>query len=104
MQITVTGRHLDLTPTIEEYAQKKASKLTRYFDRVQQIEVRIDKQKNDFEVELIVDVEHHDPFVATARDGDLYASIDIGVDKAARQLTDHKNRLRDNKHPHSSGI
>ncbi len=103
MQITVTGRHLDLTPAIEEYANRKASKLTRYFDRVQQIEVRIDKQKNEYEVELIVDVEHHDPFVATAKAEDLYASIDLAVDKAARQLSDHKNRLRDNKHPHASG-
>lgn len=101
MQITVSGRHMDLTPAIEEYARRKASKLTRFYDRVQQIEVRIDKEKNGYNVEIIADVEHHDPFIATSSDVDLYACIDLGIDKATRQLSDHKSRVRDNKHTDS---
>lgn len=103
MQITVTGRHMDLTPAIEEYARKKADKLRRYFDRVQQVEVRIDKLKNGFDVEVLTDVEHHDTFVANQSDEDLYACIDLSMDKAIRQLTDHKKKLRDDKHPHAAG-
>ena len=44
--------------------------------------------------ELVVDVEKHDNFVAHARDEDLYAAIDLVIDKAARQLTDFKERLK----------
>jgi len=103
MQINVSGRHMELTPPIEEYATKKADKLTRYFDRIQQVDILIDKVKNGYEVEIITDVEHHEPFVATSSESDLYASIDVGIDKAVRQLSDHKSKLRDNKHPHDAG-
>ena len=100
MQITVSGRHMDLTEPIAEYARKKARKLPRFFNRIQQVDILIDKVKRGFDVEIITDVEHHEPFVATSKDHDLYACIDVGIDKAVRQLVDHKARLRDNKHPH----
>ena len=98
MQIEVTGRHLELTAAIEEYARKKAEKVSRFFDRILRVNVIIDKEHNAFGTEIIVDVEHHDPFVAHASSNDLYASIDKTVDRATRQLHDHKSRLRDSKH------
>jgi len=98
MQINISSKHMDLTPAIEEYAQKKVERLTRYFDRIQQVDVVIDRLKNGYQVEIITDVEKHEPFVATSDHDNLYACIDLGVDRSVRQLTDHKSRLRDNKH------
>lgn len=98
MQIKVSGKHMVLTPAIESYATKKMEKLSRFFDRIQQIDVVIDKAKNGYTTEVITDVEHHEPFVANAIHDDLYACIDLGVDRAIRQLKDHKSKLRDNKH------
>jgi len=103
MQINISGRHFTLTPANEEYARKKADRLLRFFDRIQQIDIVVDKTKEGFHVEIVTDVEHHKPFVCTSTNHDLYASIDLGIDKAQRQLTDHKSKLRDNKHPHTSG-
>ena len=98
MQIKISSKHMDLTQAIEEYASRKLEKLHRFFDRIQQVEVVIDKAKNGFEAEFIADVEHHGPFVATSMHDDLYACIDLGIDRTIRQLKDHKSRLRDNKH------
>ena len=98
MQIKISSKHMELTPAIEEYVQKKVDRLTRFFDRIQQVDVIIDKLKNGYSVEIIADVEKHEPFVATSDHDNLYASIDLGVDRSVRQLTDHKSRLRDNKH------
>jgi putative sigma-54 modulation protein len=103
MQINISSKHLPLTAAIEEYTEKKCQKLTRYFDRVMQIEVVIDKGKNDYTIEIITDVEHHEPFVASATHEDLYACIDAGVDRASRQLRDHKSKLRDSKHHTPTG-
>ncbi|HRP62978.1 MAG TPA: ribosome-associated translation inhibitor RaiA [Phycisphaerales bacterium] len=103
MQIQISSKHLDLTPAIESYVHRKIEKFPRYFDRVQQIDVVIDKQKTDYTIEVITDVERHDPFIATARHEDLYACIDMVVDKSIRQLTDHKSKLRDNKHHTPTG-
>ena len=52
---------------------------------------------------ILTDVEHHDPFVATSNHEDLYACIDLVVDRSIRQLSDHKSRIRDNKHPNGVG-
>jgi putative sigma-54 modulation protein len=98
MQTTISSKHMDITPAIADYAAKKTGKLLHFFDRIQQIDVVIDKLKKGYTVEIIADVEHHEPFIARADDSDLYACIDLGVDRATRQLKDHKSRLRDNKH------
>ena len=98
MDIKISGKHIDLTEAIEQYAEKKVSKLTRYFNRVLEIRVLIEKRKVGFNAEIIVDVEHHDDFVATADHDDLYAAIDLATDRMTRQLHDHKSRLRDDKH------
>ncbi len=98
MQIKITSKHVPVTPAIEEYASKKIEKFPRYFNRIQQVEVLIDKARNGFTVEIITDVEHHEPFVASSSHEDLYACIDVGIDRSLRQLKDHKSKLRDNKH------
>lgn len=100
MEVKVTGRHLEITPAIRDYATEKAGKLTRYFDRVSSIEVLADRgQNHNYQVEMIVHVERHEPFVARGNHEDLYASIDLVLDKMERQLTDHKEKLRNRKHP-----
>ena len=98
METKISSKHMDLTGAIEEYALGKIQKFLRYFDRVQQVEVVIDKAKNGYTVEIITDVERHDSFIANSTHEDLYACIDLSVDRSIRQLKDHKSKLRDNKH------
>ena len=100
MDIIVTGKQFEITDAIREYAKEKVSKLPRYYDRVAELEVVIAKPDNhEFEVEVIAHVDHHDNFVARHRHQDLYACIDDVSDKMSRQLKDHKERLRNRKHP-----
>lgn len=98
MQFKISGRHIDITPAIREYAAKKTEKLHRYFDRIQEIVVVVDTVDHRFEVEIIADIEHHDPIIAKRVENDLYAAIDATVDRMERQLTDHKEKLRNRKH------
>ena len=51
-------------------------------------------------VEMIVNADHH-KFVAHCSDSDAYGCIDAVVHKLERQLTDHKERHRNRKHPES---
>ena len=98
MQINVKGKHIEITEAIDTYVRTTAAKLVRYFDKVLSIDCVIEKEANGFHVEFIVDVEHHDDFIVNYRDQDLYAAIDLAIDREARQLTDHKSRVRDHKH------
>lgn len=103
MQINVTSKNLEMTPAIEEYAQTKAEKLTRFYDRIEQIEVKIEKTTHGFIAEIITDVEHHDNIISSCEDDDLHASIDSCIDKNVRQLTDLKSKTRDHKHNTPTG-
>ena len=102
MQINISTRQLEMTDPIEEYVKKKCEKLTRFYDRIQSIDVVMDTIPHGYMVEIIADVEHHDDFVAKAENDDLYACVDQSVDKAIRQLHDFKERIRDDRR-HAGG-
>ena len=99
MLITVTSRHMDVTEPLKTYAEQKAGKLIKYYDRIQEVEVIFDNGKDTKRVEMIVNAEHKNTFVAHHDDGDAYACIDGCMDKLERQLSDHKKKVRNRKHP-----
>ena len=99
MLVTVSSRHMEVTPPLKQYAEQKAGKLTKYYDRIQEVEVVIDNGKDATRVEMIVNAEHKNMFIAHHSDGDAYACIDMCIDKLERQLTDHKDKIRNRKHP-----
>ena len=90
---------MDVTPALKSFAEEKVNKLTRYYDLIQEIEVIFDAQKTGASVEVIVNAEHNDVFVVHEKDGDAYALLDTCVDKLERQLTEHKKKHRNRKHP-----
>ena len=99
MIVTVASRHTEVTAPWKTYAEQKAGKLTKYFDRIGEIEVVLDRQADTMKVELIVHAEHNDRLVAHHTDGDAYACVDACIEKMERILTDHKKKLRNRKHP-----
>lgn len=99
MEVKVSGRHIAVSDAVRQYCVEKADRLTRYFDRVQSIEVVLDGQNGRHTAKMIVHVEHHDPFVAEEQHADLYAAVDILVEEMEGQLRRHKERLRNRKHP-----
>jgi len=100
--VVVSSRHMEVTPPLKAYAEQKASKLVKYYDRIQEIEVIIDAAKDQMHVEMIVNAEHKNMFIANHVDGDAYACIDMCSDKLERQLSEHKKKFRNRKHPEES--
>lgn len=99
MQITVTGRHMEITPALRSHAEQKAAKLGKYYDLIQEIEVILDSGKDQTAVEMIVHAEHRNTFIASHAEGDAYACIDACWHKLERQITEHKDKFRNRKHP-----
>ncbi|MCS7033054.1 MAG: ribosome-associated translation inhibitor RaiA [Phycisphaerae bacterium] len=99
MTVVVTSRHMEVTPPLKAYAEQKVAKLTRYYDRIQEIEVVFDAAKDRTRVEIIVNAEHRKFFIAHEDGADAYANIDMCIDKLERQLTDYKTKFRNRKHP-----
>jgi putative sigma-54 modulation protein len=98
--VVVSSRHMEVTPPLKAYAEQKAGKLTKYYDRIQEIEVVLDAGNKDItRVEMIVHAEHRNTFIAHHDGTDAYAGIDDCVDKLERQITEHKKKHRNRKHP-----
>jgi len=97
--VTVIGRHMEVTEALKTYAEQKANKLSKYYDLIQEIEVILDNTKDEVSVEMIVNAEHRNTFVAHHNDGDAYACIDGCSHKLERQITEHKKKFRNRKHP-----
>jgi putative sigma-54 modulation protein len=99
VEITISGRHLDITPAIRTHAEEKANRLPKYYDLIQAIEVILDgsadKQKR---AEIVVNAEHKNIFVASHEGEDLYGCIDQAFHKVQQQISAHKERFRNRKH------
>ena len=90
---------MDVSAPLKAYAEQKSMKLTRYYDRIQEIEVVFDNGKKDaMRVEMIVNAEHRNMFIAHHAEEDAYACIDGCMGKLERQLSDHKKKFRNRKH------
>lgn len=84
---------------MKEYAERKTSKLLKYYDKIQEIEVILDCDSAEHRVEIIVNAEHKNMFVASEAGDDFFACADLAVDKIVGQLTKHKDKHRNRKHP-----
>jgi putative sigma-54 modulation protein len=90
---------MQLTPALKQHAEEKAGKLTRYYDRIQEIEVIIDSAEGtEHRVEMIVNGEKKRLFIADVRNSDAYAGIDACAAKLERQLSDHHKLIKNRKH------
>jgi len=102
MNVTISGHHLEVTPSLREYVLTKLERVTRHFDQVVDITVllSVDTQKvkkRRQRAEVNVHVKGKDIFVETAHE-DLYAAIDQLMDKLDRQVCRHKDRVQDHHH------
>ncbi len=101
MQVTITARHLKLTPAIGEYVQKKLEKAKRYFDKLIRAQVILDVEKNRHKAEIIIRTEGR-TVTAKEESTDLYAAIDLASDKIDEQLRRYKEKRRGHRPEHRS--
>ena len=102
MNLTISGNHLDVSPALREYVLTKLDKVTRHFDQVVDISVRlsVDKLKEKERRQragATVHVKGKDIFIEETHE-DLYAAIDQLVDRLDRQVMRYKTRVQDHHH------
>jgi putative sigma-54 modulation protein len=97
MKIDITGRHIDLTPALQEFAQDKLKKLEKLLQEPIEAHVVLSIVKHRHIAEVQVK-SRTVAFSGTEETGDLYASIGEVVDKLERQALKHKEKVHDHKH------
>jgi putative sigma-54 modulation protein len=98
VEVQVKGSHLVVTQALNDQVVQKMSKLDRYFDRLQTVEVELCWEKTreasqQSRVEAITHVKGR-TLRAVATHSDMYAAIDEVVDKLHRSLNRQKERSK----------
>ncbi|HLU61560.1 MAG TPA: ribosome-associated translation inhibitor RaiA [Gammaproteobacteria bacterium] len=94
MQMHLTGHHVEITPALRNYVETKFSRLERHFEHLYDIHVVLTIEKLLHKAEATVQV-NGNTLHADAAEEDMYAAIDLLIDKIDRQVIKHKEKLRD---------
>ncbi len=94
MKISIHGDHIKITEAIKEYVEEKISKLEKYFDASNDIDVivKVRVKGNDQIIEVTVPTKL---FTIRAEEthSDLYAAIDLVQKKLETQIKKNKAKL-----------
>ena len=95
MKLNIRGDKLVVTDAIKAYIDEKISKLNKYFDN-EDIEAKIViKVSNNREIIEVTVPTNKYTLRAEERHEDLYAAIDLVIDKLERQIRKNKTKLND---------
>jgi putative sigma-54 modulation protein len=85
MNISITGRQIDITPPIKSYTEAKLKKLNRFMNGITDIHVTLSLEKYRQIAEVNVHSRGNTYLTAVEESNDLYVSIDQAIDKIKSQ-------------------
>jgi putative sigma-54 modulation protein len=94
MQLSVTGHHVEVTPALRGYVEKKLERITRHFDHVIDVHCVLTVEKLRQKAEATLHVRGN-AIHADATEPDMYAAIDALTDKLDRCVRKHKEKRTD---------
>jgi len=97
MSIEITGRNVDVSDSMRDYAEKRLAKLVADYPRVDKVHVILDIQKFTHMAEVVAHAARHIQLEAKATSENMYVSIDEAVDKLEAQLRKTLDKRHDHK-------
>jgi putative sigma-54 modulation protein len=98
MNKSITGRHFELTDTIKAYADAAIEGLTKYnLDIISANTIISANEKNGkkgFATEFIVNLKDKNTIVITQNDKDVYAAIDLAIERVKKSLRRHADKIK----------
>jgi len=96
MKIKITGRHINVSERLKDYAEKRILKLEKYFQQIIDIHLIMYVEKLDHAAELIINGDSVQ-FHAREKAADLYSAIDLLTDKMDSQIARFKEKIQSRK-------
>ncbi len=96
MQFNITFRNLDATDALKDYARDRVERVNKYLDRPTEAHVTLSLERYLHHADIGI---HAGPFFLRGREKsqDMYASIDMAMDKIERQIKRYKEKLKAHK-------
>ena len=97
MNTGIVGRHIDLTDSIKDYINSSIDVFKKYNLDIISVNATISQEeknsKKAFTFEFTLNIAHLDTIVIKQKDKDLYAAIDIAVDRVSKVLRRHHDKI-----------
>jgi len=96
MQTNITFKNMDATQALKDYVTKRLAKLDRFIERPAEANVVLSVEKIRHKAEVTINSDGH-VINAVETTEDMYAAIDLVMDKLERQMKKHKDKVQDHK-------
>ncbi len=96
MKYNIRGNKIDVTEAINDYLESKLSKVEKYFDDDVEAKAIISAKGREQKVEVTIWSGKYN-VRAEETNEDLYAAVDLVVDKLERQLKRYKDKFNNKK-------
>ncbi len=101
MNISLTGRHLELTDAIKAHVTTSIDTLSKYNMDIISVNVvasaQTKKGKEHSMVEFVINLAHKNSIIIKQNDDDLYAAIDIAISRAQKAMRRMHDRVTDHQ-------
>ena len=99
MNISLVGRHIELSDAIKEHLIHSIDTLSKFHLDIISVSAiaSMNERKKGVTIEFTINVAGKNTIVISQRDDDLYAAIDIAIDRAQKALRRLHERLSDHK-------
>lgn len=105
MNVSITGRHLELTDAIKAHINTSIETLSKYHMDIISVNViasaQTKKGKEHTVVEFVINLAHKNSIVIKQNDQDLYAAVDLAIARAQKAM--RRMHDRDTDH-HKVGL
>lgn len=96
MKVTITGKHIDISPEIKKYIEDELYQLEKYEKHILNAKAVIERNDKRYHIEMEIAVKKHQ-FTASDEDFELIPSIDNTFKKLKSQLIKYEKKLHDHK-------
>ena len=94
MKVNVSGKNINVTQALKDYAEKKLGKLERLFDTPVEAQVTLSVEKERHIVEVTMPLNVNGMLLrGETETNDMYSSIDLVVDKLEKQIEKYKTKI-----------
>ncbi|MFW5625314.1 MAG: ribosome hibernation-promoting factor, HPF/YfiA family [Campylobacter hyointestinalis] len=101
MNTSIVGKQFELTDAIKNYVDAAFETLAKYnLDIISgRVIISADERqgRKGFDVDFAINLAHKDTIVIRQKDKDLYAAVDLAVDRASKVLRRHHDKLTTHK-------
>ncbi len=94
MKINIRAKNATVTEALRNYVEKRLTKLTRYFDSIQEAHVTVSTVGDNYSVEVTIPLNGN--MILRAEDlsrESFYEAVDLVLEKLERQVRKHRTKL-----------